>query len=89
MFDLNVLFKTDKLLKKFYNAFFNRNWAGTCWGRWAGPRLLAGWFAGSWIVRDEVGLLQCWSAGSGQGTPLQKQGRMGVGEGFARGRSDA
>ena len=30
---------------------------------------------GSWIVGDEVGLLQCWSAGSGRGTPLQKQER--------------
>ena len=29
------------------------------------------------------------SAGSGRGTPLQKQERMGVGKGFARGRSDA
>ena len=37
----------------------------------------------------EVGLLQYWSAGSGRGTPLQKQERRGVGEGFARGRSDA
>ena len=30
---------------------------------------------GSWIVGAEVGLLQCWSAGSGRGTPLQKQER--------------
>ena len=22
------------------DAFFNRNWAGACWGRWAGPRLM-------------------------------------------------
>ena len=22
------------------DAFFNRNWAGACWGRWAGPRLI-------------------------------------------------
>ena len=22
------------------DAFFNRNWAGTCWGRWTGPRLI-------------------------------------------------
>ena len=28
-------------------SFFNRNWAGACWGRWTGPGLLAGWFAGS------------------------------------------
>ena len=26
--------------------FFDRNWAGACRGRWAGPRLLAGWDAG-------------------------------------------
>ena len=69
--------------------FFNRNWAGACWGRWAGPGLLVGWFAGSWIVGAKIGLLQCCSAGSGRDTPLQKQGRRGVGEGFARGRSDA
>ena len=25
---------------------------------------MAGWSAGSWIVGVEVGLLQCWSAGS-------------------------
>ena len=48
-----------------------------------------GWAAGSWIVWVEVGSLQCWFAGSGRGTPLQKQERRGVGEGFARGRSDA
>ena len=28
------------------DAFFNRNWAGACRGRWAGPGLLAGWDAG-------------------------------------------
>ena len=39
--------------------------------------------------RTEVRLLQCWSSDSGRGTPLQKQERRGVGEGFARGRSDA
>ena len=61
--------------------FFNRNWAGACRGRWAGPGLLAGWATGSWIIWVEVGSLQCWSAGSGRGTPLQKQGRR-VGETF-------
>ena len=71
------------------DAFFNRDWAGACRGRWAGPGLLAGWAVGSWIVWVEVGSLQCWFAGSGRGTPLQKQERRGVGEGFARGRSDA
>ena len=50
---------------------------------------MTGWSAGSWIIGAEVGSLQCWSAGSGLGTPLQKQERRGVGEGFARGRSDA
>ena len=44
---------------------------------------------GSWIVGAEVESLQCWSAGSGRGTSLQKQEIRGVGEGFARGRSDA
>ena len=27
--------------------FFNRNWAGACWGRWAGTRATAGWSEGS------------------------------------------
>ena len=35
--------------------FFNRNWARVCWGSWAGPGLLAGWVAGSWIVGVEIG----------------------------------
>ena len=52
------------------DAFFNRDWAGACRGRWAGPRLLAGWAAGSWIVWAEVRSSQCWSAGSGRGTHL-------------------
>ena len=58
------------------DAFFNRNWAGAYRGRWVGPGLLTGYIAGFWIVWAEVGL-------------LQKQERRGVGEGFARGRSDA
>ena len=69
--------------------FFQPELGWSCRGRWAGPGLLAGWAAGSWIVWVEVGSLQCWSAGSERGTPLQKQERRGVGEGFARGRSDA
>ena len=69
--------------------FFNRNWAGACGGRWAGPGSMAGRSAGSWIVGAEVGLLQCWSAGSECGTPLQKQEIRGVGEGFARGSYNA
>ena len=32
-----------------------------------------GWAAGSWIVWVEVGSRQCWSAGSGRGTPLQNK----------------
>ena len=40
--------------------FFNQNWTGACWGCWAGPGLLAGWFASSWIVRAEIG---CCSTG--------------------------
>ena len=28
------------------DAFFNRNWAGACRGRWARPGLLASWDAG-------------------------------------------
>ena len=70
------------------DAFFNRDWAGACRGHWARLGLLAGWAAGFWIVWAEVRSLQWRSAGSGRGTPLQNQER-GVGEGFARGRSDA
>ena len=50
---------------------------------------MLGWSAGSWVVGAEGGLLQWWCAGSGRGTSLQKQEEMGVGEGFARGRSNA
>ena len=57
--------------------FFNRNWAGACWGRWAESGLMLGWSAGSWIVGAKGGLLQCWSVGSECGTSLQKQGRRG------------
>ena len=71
------------------DAFFNRNWAGACGGRLAGPGLLAGWATGFWIVWVEAGPLQCWTAGSKRGISLQKQEIRGVGEGFARGRSDA
>ena len=52
-----------------------------------------------WIAGVEVGsllrrrtgvrLLLRWSACAGCGTPLQKQTTRGVGEGFARSRSDA
>ena len=38
--------------------------------------------AGSWIIGAEVGLPQYWSAGSGRGTPFQKQESRGVGEGL-------
>ena len=70
--------------------FFNRNWAGGCWGRWAGPGLLAGWSAVSWIVEAEVGLLQCWSAGSECGSSRQKeQERRIAGSGFASSLSNA
>ena len=61
--------------------FFNRNWVGVCWGRWVGPGLM-------WIGLKALDR-RAESAGSGRGTPLQKQERMGVGKGFARGRSDA
>ena len=38
--------KGRKTKKNADDAFFNRNWAGACRGRWAGPGLLAGWDAG-------------------------------------------
>ena len=37
------------------DAFFNRNWARACGGRWVGLGLLAGWAVGCWIVCAEVG----------------------------------
>ena len=52
--------------------------------------MLAVWSAGSWIVEAEVGLLQCWSAGSVRDSSLQKeQERRRVGRGFASCLSDA
>ena len=50
---------------------------------------MLGWIAGSWIVGTEVGLSRCRSVGSDRSASLQKQGRRGVDEGFAHGRSDA
>ena len=35
--------------------FFNRNWAGACGGRWAGPRPLSGGTGGCrivWVLED-------------------------------------
>ena len=72
------------------NAFFQPDWVRACWGRWAGPRLLSGRTGGCWIFWAEM-------------DPLHvdlllvlrtvfhctKQGGRGVGEGVARGRSDA
>ena len=37
------------------DAFFNRNWAGACEGRWVGSGLLTGWAVGCWIVCAELG----------------------------------
>ena len=31
----------------FDDAFFQPDWAGACWSRWAGPGLLLGWSAGT------------------------------------------
>ena len=41
------------------------------------------------VIGPEIGLLLGWSAGSGCGTPLQKQKRRWVDGGFAPGRFDA
>ena len=43
----------------YADAFFNRNRAGACEGRWADPRSLAGGIGGCRIVWAEVGSLQC------------------------------
>ena len=71
--------------------FFNRNWAGASGGRWAGP--------GLWVGRG-CRLLDRRGWGRTAATVLNcrlrvwhfpaKQGKQkGVGESFARGRSDA
>ena len=39
--------------------FFQLDWAGAFGGRWAGPELLAGGSAGSWVVGAEAEMLQC------------------------------
>ena len=31
------------------DVFFQPDWVGACWGRWAGPGLMLGWSAGSWM----------------------------------------
>ena len=65
-------------------------WSAGSWIVWDEVGMLLGWPAGYWIVGAKVGLLQCWFAGFGRGTLLQnEQGRKRVGEGFARGRSNA
>ena len=65
------------------DTFFNRNWAGACGGRWAGPGLLAGWAVGCWTVWAVIGSLQRWFATGFEGvSPLQetrkKGGRRGL-----------
>ena len=55
------------------DAFFQPDWAGACWGRWAGPGLMLSWSAGS---------------GCGSSLQKEQERRR-AGRGFARGRSDA
>ena len=71
------------------DAFFNRNWAGACGGRWVGPGVLANKAVGCRIVGAEVGslLLLCGRLWMWYSPARTK--KRGVGEGFARGRSDA
>ena len=40
-------------------VFFNRDWAGACGGRWAGPGLMMGRTEGCRIAWAGVGSLQC------------------------------
>ena len=61
------------------NDFFQPDWARAYWGRRAGDRTAAGLVCRLWIVRSEIGPRLGWSAGSGCGTPLQKQERSWVG----------
>ena len=71
------------------DAFFQPDWAGTCWGSLGRTRIAARLVCRLWIVGPEIRLLLGWFIGSGCGTPLQKQERRWIGGGFARGRSDA
>ena len=71
------------------DAFFNRNWVGACGGRWAGPGL---------ILDRSTG---CASSGLGYdcccadrqvlnvARLCKNKKEWGLGEGCARGRSDA
>ena len=52
------------------DAFFNRNWAGACWNRWAGTGTTAGSIRWLWMLRspakqvtkgDRWGLARCHS----------------------------
>ena len=59
------------------DAFFQPDWAGAYWGRWAGMRAVdrrvgdrtAAWrVCMFWIVGSGIGLLLGWSVGSGYDT---------------------
>ena len=70
--------------------FFNRNWAGVCLGRLAGPGLKLGWSAG--YASSGLGLDRCCADRQALSVILlckKESERRRVGEGFARGRSDA
>ena len=78
--DICIYIKEDRTSNIGFNsftitddAFFNPNWVGACWGRWAGPGLMLGWSAGS----------ECDSY-----LPKEQERRR-AGRGFARSRSDA
>ena len=72
------------------DAFFYRDWAGACRGRWAGPRLMLDRSTG--CASSGLGYDCCcadWQV-SECGKPLQKEPeRRRVGESFACSRSDA
>ena len=48
------------------DAFFQPEWAGECWGRWAGTKAVVDWFEGSgssgwaWTAAGLIYMLSVW-----------------------------
>ena len=46
------------------DAFFQPDWAGACWGHWAGSGLLLGWSAGTGVALLCKNKKEEWPAGA-------------------------